>query len=122
MGKVCWSATVFTSTPGVHDDKKQFPARYRNGVFISFHGSWDRAPYTQGGYNVVFQPLQGERASGNCEVSPPVSRDRTSVRPPLHIVLPALPWARTERSMFPTTYVAGSIGLRIRVVLAEPRR
>jgi glucose/arabinose dehydrogenase/mono/diheme cytochrome c family protein len=52
----------------VHYDKKQFPARYRNGVFIAFHGSWDRAPYTQGGYNVVFQPLKGERASGTCEV------------------------------------------------------
>ncbi|MFZ0590467.1 MAG: hypothetical protein WAM39_08300, partial [Bryobacteraceae bacterium] len=32
----------------VHYDKKQFPARYRNGVFIAFHGSWDRAPYPQG--------------------------------------------------------------------------
>ena len=29
----------------VHYDKKQFPVRYRNGVFIAFHGSWDRAPY-----------------------------------------------------------------------------
>jgi glucose/arabinose dehydrogenase/mono/diheme cytochrome c family protein len=52
----------------VHYDQKQFPGRYRNGVFIAFHGSWDRAPYTQGGYNVVFQPLQGEHAAGNCEV------------------------------------------------------
>src|SRR5580704_14751555 len=52
----------------VRYDKKQFPDRYRNGVFIAFHGSWDRAPYTQGGYNVVFQPLQGGRASGTCEV------------------------------------------------------
>jgi glucose/arabinose dehydrogenase/mono/diheme cytochrome c family protein len=49
-------------------DQKQFPSRYRDGVFIAFHGSWDRAPYTQGGYNVVFQPLQGESAPGNCEV------------------------------------------------------
>jgi glucose/arabinose dehydrogenase/mono/diheme cytochrome c family protein len=49
-------------------DKEQFPARYRDGVFIAFHGSWDRAPYPQGGYNVVFQPLAGERASANCEV------------------------------------------------------
>ncbi len=49
-------------------DKQQFPARYRNGVFIAFHGSWDRAPYPQGGYNVVFQPLKGERASGSCEI------------------------------------------------------
>jgi mono/diheme cytochrome c family protein len=49
-------------------DQKQFPARYRDGVFIAFHGSWDRAPYAQGGYNVVFQPLAGERASGQCEI------------------------------------------------------
>ncbi len=52
----------------VRYDKKQFPARYRNGVFIAFHGSWDRAPYPQGGYNVVFQPLLGDRGSGNCEI------------------------------------------------------
>jgi glucose/arabinose dehydrogenase/mono/diheme cytochrome c family protein len=52
----------------VRYDKEQFPARYRNGVFIAFHGSWDRAPYAQGGYNVVFQPLDGERASGQCEI------------------------------------------------------
>ncbi len=52
----------------VHYDKKQFPARYRDGVFIAFHGSWNRAPFPQGGYNVVFQPLAGEHASGNCEI------------------------------------------------------
>jgi mono/diheme cytochrome c family protein len=37
-------------------------------VFIAFHGSWDRAPYAQGGYNVVYQPLSGDHASGQCEV------------------------------------------------------
>jgi len=52
----------------VHYDKKQFPERYTNGVFIAFHGSWDRAPYPQGGYNVVFQPLSGDRAAGQCEI------------------------------------------------------
>ena len=49
-------------------DQKQFPARYRDGVFIAFHGSWDRAPYPQGGYNVVFQPLDSDHASGGCEI------------------------------------------------------
>jgi glucose/arabinose dehydrogenase/mono/diheme cytochrome c family protein len=49
-------------------DKEQFPLRYRNGVFIAFHGSWNRAPYEQGGYNVVFQSLSGERASSGCEI------------------------------------------------------
>jgi glucose/arabinose dehydrogenase/mono/diheme cytochrome c family protein len=52
----------------VRYDKKEFPARYRDGVFIAFHGSWNRAPYPQGGYNVVFQPLAGDRASGQCEI------------------------------------------------------
>jgi glucose/arabinose dehydrogenase/mono/diheme cytochrome c family protein len=49
-------------------DRQQFPVRYRNGVFIAFHGSWDRAPYAQQGYNVVFQALEGGRAVGTCEI------------------------------------------------------
>jgi glucose/arabinose dehydrogenase/mono/diheme cytochrome c family protein len=52
----------------VRYDQNQFPARYRDGVFIAFHGSWNRAPYAQGGYNVVFQPLGGVHASGDCEI------------------------------------------------------
>jgi len=52
----------------VHYDGKRFPARYRDGVFIAFHGSWNRAPYAQGGYNVVFQPLAAGHASGTCEI------------------------------------------------------
>jgi glucose/arabinose dehydrogenase/mono/diheme cytochrome c family protein len=52
----------------VRYDKKEFPERYRNGVFIAFHGSWNRAPYPQGGYNVVFQPLSDGHASGQCEI------------------------------------------------------
>ncbi|TAM82471.1 MAG: c-type cytochrome [Acidobacteria bacterium] len=49
-------------------DKKEFPAHYHDGVFIAFHGSWDRAPYPQGGYNVVFQPLAGDHASAGCDI------------------------------------------------------
>jgi glucose/arabinose dehydrogenase/mono/diheme cytochrome c family protein len=51
-----------------HYDREQFPSRYRNGVFIAFHGSWNRAPYAQEGYNVVFQPLSGDHAAGACEI------------------------------------------------------
>ena len=47
---------------------KSFPGRYRNGAFIAFHGSWDRAPYPQGGYNVVFQPLTDGAARARCEI------------------------------------------------------
>jgi len=43
---------------------KQFPATYRGGAFIAFHGSWNRAPAPQGGFNVVFQPLANGKASG----------------------------------------------------------
>jgi glucose/arabinose dehydrogenase len=41
----------------------QFPAAYKDGVFIAFHGSWNRAPGPQGGYNVVFQPVANGKAS-----------------------------------------------------------
>lgn len=51
----------------VRYDSAQFPSHYRGGVFIAFHGSWDRAPYAQGGYNVVFQQLNGDQATGSCE-------------------------------------------------------
>ena len=50
----------------VYYDRQQFPARYRNGVFIAFHGSWNRAPYAQAGYNVVFQSVSGGGA--RCEI------------------------------------------------------
>jgi glucose/arabinose dehydrogenase/cytochrome c5 len=45
-------------------DGPQLPAAYRGGVFIAFHGSWNRAPLPQGGYNVVFQPLADGKSSG----------------------------------------------------------
>jgi glucose/arabinose dehydrogenase/mono/diheme cytochrome c family protein len=47
---------------------KSFPTHYHDGAFIAFHGSWDRAPYPQGGYNVVFQPLSSGAATSRCEV------------------------------------------------------
>jgi len=34
-----------------------FPPHYKNGAFIAFHGSWNRAPGPQQGYNVVFVPF-----------------------------------------------------------------
>jgi len=37
----------------------QFPAQYRNGAFVAFHGSWNRAPLPQAGYNVTFVPFSG---------------------------------------------------------------
>jgi len=42
----------------------KFPAIYRQGAFVAFHGSWNRAPAPQGCYNVVFQPLAQGKAAG----------------------------------------------------------
>jgi glucose/arabinose dehydrogenase len=36
----------------------QFPASYRGGVFVAFHGSWNRAPLEQAGFNVAFVPFE----------------------------------------------------------------
>src|SRR5215467_4358649 len=44
-----------------------FPARYKNGAFIAFHGSWNRTGEPQAGFNVVFQPLSNGKAAGNYE-------------------------------------------------------
>jgi glucose/arabinose dehydrogenase len=49
-------------------DGSQFPANYRGGAFIAFHGSWNRAPMPQDGYNVTFQPFAGGKPSGKFEV------------------------------------------------------
>lgn len=45
-----------------------FPEKYKKGAFIAFHGSWNRAPLEQAGYNVVFVPFDGELPSGDWEV------------------------------------------------------
>src|SRR4029079_8462619 len=45
----------------------QFPAKYRNGAFIAFHGSWNRSPEPQAGYNVTFQPFAAGKPSGAFE-------------------------------------------------------
>ena len=45
-----------------------FPEKYRNGAFIAFHGSWNRAPEPQKGYYVVFQPFKNGKPAGPYEV------------------------------------------------------
>jgi glucose/arabinose dehydrogenase len=45
-----------------------FPEKYRNGAFIAFHGSWNRAPEPQSGYFVVFVPFDGAYPSGTWEI------------------------------------------------------
>ena len=44
---------------------KAFPAAYQGGMLVAFHGSWNRAPLPQGGYNVVFQPMKDGKTTGD---------------------------------------------------------
>ncbi|HEX6982252.1 MAG TPA: PQQ-dependent sugar dehydrogenase [Balneolaceae bacterium] len=43
----------------------QFPEKYRNGAFVAFHGSWNRAPFPQQGYKVVFVPFENGEPAGS---------------------------------------------------------
>jgi len=46
----------------------QFPEKYRGGAFIAFHGSWNRDPEPQSGYNVVFTRMENGRPVKDFEV------------------------------------------------------
>lgn len=46
----------------------QFPERYKQGAFIAFHGSTNRARYPQSGYFVGFVPFKDGKATGEWEV------------------------------------------------------
>ncbi len=38
----------------------QFPEKFRGGMFLAFHGSWNRNPRPQAGYRVVFIPFDSQ--------------------------------------------------------------
>lgn len=46
-------------------DGQSFPTRYRDGLFIAYHGSWNRTIPT--GYKVVFVPFEGSSPTGVIE-------------------------------------------------------
>jgi len=45
-----------------------FPESYRNGAFIAFHGSWNRAPVVQDGFNVTFVSGNREAMDDNYQI------------------------------------------------------
>ena len=45
-----------------------FPEKYKDGAFIAFHGSWNRATQPQDGYYVVFVPFNGAIPEGEWEI------------------------------------------------------
>lgn len=46
-------------------DGTMFPAQYKEGAFIAFHGSWNRSPQEQKGYFVVFVPFKDGKINGD---------------------------------------------------------
>lgn len=93
----------------------QFPAEYRGGVFVAFHGSWNRAPLPQAGYNVTFAPFAGGKASGTFRVfakgfTPPDPQPRTAGHRPTGVVQGA------DGSL----YVSDDFGGRIYRILYKP--
>ncbi len=57
-----WAPNAITFYEG-----SQFPSSYKSGAFIAFHGSWNRAPLPQQGYNVVFVPFENGKPEGSYE-------------------------------------------------------
>jgi glucose/arabinose dehydrogenase/mono/diheme cytochrome c family protein len=47
---------------------EQFPSRYKQGAFVAFHGSTNRAPYPQSGYFIGFIPFENGKPTGDWEV------------------------------------------------------
>lgn len=44
------------------------PQKYAQGAFIVFHGSWNRMPFEQDGFNVVFVPMRDGEITGDWEI------------------------------------------------------
>jgi glucose/arabinose dehydrogenase len=43
----------------------KFGSAYNGGLFIAFHGSWNRAPLPQAGFRVVFAPFSDGKPTGS---------------------------------------------------------
>jgi glucose/arabinose dehydrogenase len=54
-----WAPMALQFYPG-----DQFGAAYKGGLFLTFHGSWNRAPLPQEGYRVVFAPFADGKPVG----------------------------------------------------------
>ncbi len=57
-----------------------FGADYRGGVFLAFHGSWNRAPLPQAGFRVVFIPFANGRPSGEYKTFATAASGPTGLR------------------------------------------
>ena len=63
-----WAPNDMLFYAGGKQAGQSFPDRYKNGAFIAFHGSTNRAPYPQAGYFISFLPAKNGALSTNWEV------------------------------------------------------
>jgi len=59
-----------------------FPSHYRNGAFVAFHGSWNRAPRPQAGFRVTFVPAVNGSLSSTYETFADGFAGSTSISDP----------------------------------------
>ncbi|MDQ3136048.1 MAG: PQQ-dependent sugar dehydrogenase [Gemmatimonadota bacterium] len=57
-----WAPMALAFYPG-----QKFGPAYSGGLFVTFHGSWNRAPLPQAGHRVVFAPFSGGKPTGKYE-------------------------------------------------------
>jgi glucose/arabinose dehydrogenase len=94
----------------------QLPKKYQGGAFIAFHGSWNRSPALQDGYNVTFQPFAGGRPSGKFEVFADGFAGAVAPRTPIQATYRADGVAQAPDG---TLYLAESVKGRIWRVLSS---
>lgn len=75
VGRCSTTKPTITAFPGhwapnglVFYNGTAFPEHYRNGAFVAFHGSWNRAPEPQAGYLVAFVPASGSSLASTYEI------------------------------------------------------
>jgi glucose/arabinose dehydrogenase len=59
---------------------QQFGPKYKGGLFVAFHGSWNRAPLPQEGFRVVFVPFTDGRPAGGYSTFATAKEGPTSLR------------------------------------------
>jgi glucose/arabinose dehydrogenase len=61
-------------------DADQFGPTYKSGLFLAFHGSWNRSPLPQAGYRVVFARFAKGRPTGEYSTFATAKKGPTSLR------------------------------------------
>jgi glucose/arabinose dehydrogenase len=87
----------------------QFPAEWRNGAFVAFHGSWNRAPLPNEGFRVSFLPITNGRAGVHKDLATEFSMPNQGPGRDGRIHRPTGLAQGTDGSLYVSDDVAGTI-------------